>query len=363
MSQEAQYVGAIDQGTTSTRFMIFDHAGHEVARHQLKHEQIVPQAGWVEHDPHEIWEATQDVIETALGRAGITADGLAAIGITSQRETTVVWDRRTGEPYYNAIVRPDERTDRVRWILENVDGVRPDAEAGHAILGGTDSWLIWWLTGGPDGGLHLTDVTNAGGTGLMDLQRLDWDDELLVAAGVPRSLLPEIRSSSELYGRTVEDGPFTGEVMIGGVLSVRQAALIGLACFEPGALAHGTDGVLLNTGTEIVESDDAQATVAYRFGPAPAVYALEGSAIEAVATAGPELGLVRVGGIVAADEQPMQRLADTLGVPVSRPVVAESATLGAAYAAGLAVGYWNGIDEIAASWHEATRWESASDDA
>jgi glycerol kinase len=476
---EAQYVGAIDQGTTSTRFMIFDHDGHEVARHQLEHEQILPQAGWVEHDPHEIWESTQEVVEGALGRAGITADDLVAIGITNQRETTVVWDRRTGEPYANAIVWQDTRTDRIaaaldrsgqgdlireraglppapyfsagklQWILENVEGVREDAEAGHAIFGTIDSWLIWWLTGGPDGGLHLTDVTNASRTMLMDLETLAWDDELLGLFDVPRSMLPEIRSSSEVYGHTRPDGPFSGEVAIAGDLGDQHAALVGQVCFQPGELknTYGTGNFLvLNTGTEIVRSTNGLlTTLAYRFGDQPPVYALEGSiavtgsaiqwlrdqlgvikaaadteglagtvddnggvsfvpafsglfapywrsdargvivgisrynnvahiaraALEAicyqsrdvvdamVADADLDLTILRVDGGVTANELCMQIQADVLGVPVSRPVVAETTALGAAYAAGLAVGFWAGTDELVANWHESQRWEPA----
>jgi glycerol kinase len=476
---EAQYVGAIDQGTTSTRFMIFDHDGHEVARHQLEHEQILPQAGWVEHDPHEIWESTQEVVEGALGRAGITADDLVAIGITNQRETTVVWDRRTGEPYANAIVWQDTRTDRItaaldrsgqgdlireraglppapyfsagkiQWILENVDGVREDAEAGHAIFGTIDAWLIWWLTGGPDGGLHLTDVTNASRTMLMDLETLAWDDELLGLFDIPRSMLPEIRSSSEVYGHTRPDGPFSGEVAIAGDLGDQHAALVGQVCFQPGELknTYGTGNFLvLNTGTEIVRSTNGLiTTLAYRFGDQPPVYALEGSiavtgsaiqwlrdqlgvikaaadteglagtvddnggvsfvpafsglfapywrsdargvivgisrynnvahiaraALEAicyqsrdvvdamVADADLDLTILRVDGGVTANELCMQIQADVLGVPVSRPVVAETTALGAAYAAGLAVGFWAGTDELVANWHESQRWEPA----
>ncbi len=476
----AKYVGAIDQGTTSTRFMIFDHDGHEIARHQLEHEQILPQAGWVEHDPHEIWEATQDVVEGALGRAGITHTDLAAIGITNQRETTVVWDRRTGEPYYNAIVWQDTRTDKIasalerdghgdlireraglppapyfsggkiRWILENVEGVRADAEAGHAIFGNTDSWLIWWLTGGPDGGLHMTDVTNASRTMLMDLEKLAWDDELLAVFDIPAAMLPEIRSSSEVYGQTDAHGPFGGEVAIAGDLGDQHAALVGQVCFEPGELknTYGTGNFLvLNTGTEIVRSSNGLlTTLAYKFGDSPPVYALEGSiavtgsaiqwlrdqlgiikaaaeteglaasvddnggvyfvpafsglfapywrsdargvivglsryntvahiaraALEAicyqskdvvdamVADAGLDLQILRVDGGVTANELCMQIQADILGVPVSRPVVAETTALGAAYAAGLAVGFWASTDELVANWNESKRWEPAS---
>src|ERR671920_1206182 len=245
-----EYVGAIDQGTTSTRFMVFDHGGNEVGRHQLEHEQVLPQAGWVEHDPVEIMERTSSVIRTTMGRLGISASDLVALGITNQRETTVVWDKNTGRPYYNAIVWQDTRTDRIasaleregkgdtirhragltpapyssggkiQWILENVDGVREAAERGDALFGNTDSWLIWNLTGGPDGGVHVTDVTNASRTMLMDLETLQWDDELLSFFGVPRSMLPRIASSSEAhgYGRTRADGPLGGEVPITGIL-------------------------------------------------------------------------------------------------------------------------------------------------
>ncbi len=458
MAETKQYVGAIDQGTTSTRFMIFDHDGHEVAKHQLEHEQILPQAGWVEHDASEIWECTQEVITAAMGKAGITADNLAAVGVTNQRETTVVWDKRTGEPYYNAIVWQDTRTDKIasaldasgkgdlirdkaglppapyfsggkiQWILENVDGVRADAEAGHAIFGNTDGWLLWWLTGGPDGGQHITDVTNASRTMLMNLETLDWDDELLALFDIPRAMLPTIKSSSEVYGNTLADGPFGGEVPLAGDLGDQHAALVGQVCFKPGELknTYGTGNFLvLNTGTEIVKSKNGLiTTVGYKFGDAPAVYALEGSiavtgsaiqwlrdqlgiikaaadsealassvddnggvyfvpafsglfapywrsdargvivglsrfntvahiaraALEAicyqsrdvvdamVADADLDLQILRVDGGVTLNELCMQIQADVLGVAVSRPVVAETTALGAAYAAGLAVG-------------------------
>jgi glycerol kinase len=413
----AKYVGAIDQGTTSTRFMVFDHDGNEVARHQLAHEQITPGSGWLEHDPHEIWEATQDVVQAAMGRAGVDADGLDAIGITNQRETTVVWDRRTGETYYNAIVGQDARTDaiaaaldggdagtlireraglppapcfaggKLQWILENVEGVRDDADAGHAVFGTIDTWLIWWLTGGPDGGLHVTDVTNAGRTMLMDLETLAWDDELLAIFDVPRAMLPEIRSSSEVYGRTTDDGPFSGAVAISGDLGDQHAALVGQVCFEPGELknTYGTDtSLLLNTGTEIVRSvHGLLTTVAYRLGDAPAVYALEGSfagADDPEGLAAPEEichrsrtvvdamvadsdlhpQILRVDGGLTADELCMQIQADVLGVPVSRPVVVETTALGAAYAAGLAVGFWSTTDELVAHRKESRRWEPTS---
>src|SRR3954463_9413733 len=262
----ADYVGAVDQGTTSTRFMVFDHGGGEVARHQLEHQQILPQAGWVEHNPTEIWERTRAVVETGLRTAGLRAADLAALGITNQRETAVVWDRRTGRPYYNAIVWQDTRTDRiasaldrdgrgdvirrkaglppatyfsagkVQWILENVDGVREAAERGDAIFGNTDSWLIWHMTGGVDGGNHLTDVTNASRTMLMNLETLQWDDELLGFFNIPRSMLPEIRPSSDpsTYGVGRWPGPLGGEVPLTGALGNQQSATVGQVCFSPG---------------------------------------------------------------------------------------------------------------------------------
>src|SRR5882757_1377330 len=303
----ADYVGAVDQGTTSTRFMIFDHAGREVGRHQLEHEQILPRAGWVEHNPVEIWERTSSVIRTALNARGLGAADLAALGITNQRETTVVWNRKTGRPYYNAIVWQDTRTDRIAtaldrdgrgdvirrkaglppatyfsgakisWILDNVEGVRAAAERGDAIFGNTDSWLLWHLTGGA----HITDVTNASRTMLMDLSTLDWDDELLSFFNIPRTMLPEIRSSSEIYGTTGNDGPLGGEVALAGVLGDQQAAMVGQVCFAAGEAknTYGTGNfMLLNTGTELVRSKSGLlTTVCYRFGSADPVYALEGS--------------------------------------------------------------------------------------
>jgi len=309
----AEFVGAVDQGTTSTRFMIFDHGGDEVGRHQLEHQQILPQAGWVEHDPVEIWERTSSVLQSALNRSGLSAADLVALGITNQRETAVVWDRRTGRPLYNAIVWQDTRTDRiasalerdgrgdvirrkaglppatyfsggkVQWILENVDGAREAAERGDAVFGNTDTWLLWNLTGGRDGGVHVTDVTNASRTMLMDLETLDWDDELLGFFGIPRQMLPEIRPSSspEPYGTTRANGPLGGEVPITGDLGDQQAATVGQVCFAPGEAknTYGTGNfMLLNTGTELVRSQAGLlSTVCYKFGDEPVVYALEGS--------------------------------------------------------------------------------------
>ena len=306
------FVGAVDQGTTSTRFMVFDHSGNEVARHQLEHEQILPRAGWVEHDPVEIWQRTTSVIQTALTSAGLGASDLAALGITNQRETTVVWNRRTGRPYCNAIVWQDTRTDRIasaldrdergavirrkaglppatyfsagklQWILENVTGVREAARSGDAIFGTTDSWLIWNLTGGPDGGAHVTDVTNASRTMLMNLETLDWDDELLGFFGIPRAMLPQIRPSSDPRGY----GEITGPAAVRGVpltgdLGDQQAATVGQVCFAPGEAknTYGTGNfMVLNTGEELVRSNSGLlTTVCYQFGTARPVYALEGS--------------------------------------------------------------------------------------
>ena len=475
----ADYVGSIDQGTTSTRFMIFDHGGNEVARHQLEHEQILPRAGWVEHNPVEIWERSSAVIQTALGKAGLQASDLAAFGITNQRETTVIWDRHTGRPYHNAIVWQDTRTDKIaaaleregkgdvirqkaglppapyfsggkiQWIFENVDGVREAAERGDALFGNTDAWLLWHLTGGLDGGVHVTDVTNASRTMLMNLETLDWDDELLGFFGIPRQMLPTIKPSSspEPYGVTRSTGPLAGEVPLTGDLGDQQAATVGQVCFSPGEAknTYGTGNfMLMNTGTEIVRSSNGLLTTpAYKFGDEPAVFALEGSiavtgsavqwlrdqlgiisgaaqsealarqvddnggvyfvpafsglfapywrsdargaivglsrfntnahlaraTLESIcyqsrdvaeamtADSGVELETLKVDGGVTANELCMQIQADILGVPVSRPVVAETTALGAAYAAGLAVGFWQNTDELRDNWNESQRWQ------
>jgi glycerol kinase len=475
----ADFVGAVDQGTTSTRFMIFDHGGNEIGRHQLEHDQILPQAGWVEHNPAEIWERTRAVIQTALTNAKLDSSDLAAVGITNQRETAVVWNKKTGRPYYNAIVWQDTRTDRIasaldrdergqtirrkaglppatyfsggkiQWILENVDGVREAAEAGDAVFGNTDSWLLWNLTGGTDGGVHVTDPTNASRTMLMDLETLDWDDELLGFFGVPRSMLPTIKPSSnpDLYGMTRKDGPFNGEVALSGDLGDQQAATVGQVCFEPGKAknTYGTGNfLLLNTGEELVRSQNGLlTTVCYQFGTAKPIYALEGSiavtgsavqwlrdqlgiisgaaqseslarqvddnggiyfvpafsglfapywrsdargaivglsrfntnahlaratlesicyqtrdVVEAMEQdSGVTLDVLRVDGGVTANQLCMQMQADILGVPVSKPVVAETTALGAAYAAGLAVGFWKNTDELETNWNEDQRWQ------
>jgi glycerol kinase len=477
----ADFVGAVDQGTTSTRFMIFDHGGNEVARHQLEHEQILPQAGWVEHNPVEILDRTATVIRTAMQKANLQTSDLAALGITNQRETAVVWDKNTGRPYYNAIVWQDTRTDRIasaldrdgrgdvirrkaglppatyfsggkiQWILENVDGVREAAERGDAIFGNTDSWLLWNMTGGIDGGNHVTDVTNASRTMLMNLETLDWDDELLGFFNIPRSMLPEIRPSSDpnTYGVARWPGPLGGEVPLTGDLGDQQAAMCGQVCFAPGEAknTYGTGNfMLLNTGTELVRSENGLlTTVCYKFGDSAPVYALEGSiavtgsavqwlrdqlhiinsaaeseslaakvadnggvyfvpafsglfapywrsdargaivglsrfntdahiaratlesicyqsrdVVDAMAQdSGVTLDVLKVDGGITANDLCMQIQADVVGVPVSRPVVAETTALGAAYAAGLAVGFWKSTDELRENWNESRRWEPA----
>ena len=295
----ADYVGAIDQGTTSTRFMIFNHAGLEVGRHQVEHEQIMPRAGWVEHNPVEIWERTATVIRTALVTTGLSASDLAAVGITNQRETTIVWQDTRTDRIASALER-DGKGDiirakaglppatyfsggKIQWILENVPGVRERAERGDALFGTSDSWVVWNLTGGIEGGVHVTDVTNASRTMLMNLETLDWDDELLSFFDIPKAMLPKICPSSEPagYGTTLVNGPFGGEVIISGILGDQQAATVGQVCFAPGEAknTYGTGNfMLLNTGTEIVHSKAGLlTTVCYKFGDEPAVYALEGS--------------------------------------------------------------------------------------
>jgi glycerol kinase len=307
----AKYVASIDQGTTSTRCMIFTHDGQPVGQHQLEHEQIYPKPGWVEHDPKEIWARAQEVVQVAMRRAGATAADIAAVGITNQRETTVVWNKKTGEPYGNALVWQDTRTDRivnalsrdggqdrfrpqvglplatyfsgpkVKWILDNVPGAREAAEAGDAIFGNIDTWLVWNLTGGVKGGAHVTDVTNASRTMLMNLDNLSWNEEIAAAMDVPVKMLPAIRSSSEIYGYTKNDGPFGGEIPVAGILGDQQAATVGQACFDAGE-AKNTYGtgcfMLLNTGTDLVHSKNGLlTTLCYKFGDEDAVYALEGS--------------------------------------------------------------------------------------
>lgn len=472
----SDYVIAIDQGTTSSRAIIFDRTGAIVSVGQKEHEQIMPQAGWVEHDPVEIWQNVQEVIGVALGRADLTHHNIASIGITNQRETAVVWNRNTGEPVYNAIVWQDARTQpivdrlaadggtdrfksvvglplatyfsgtKIAWILENVEGAREAAEAGNLIFGTTDTWVLWNLTGGTDGGVHATDVTNASRTLFMDLKTLEWRDDILRAFGVPRSMMPEIRSSSEVYG-AAKHASLLRETPISGILGDQQAATFGQAAFGAGDSknTYGTGCFLIfNTGEEIVHSKNGLlTTVGYKLGDAPTHYALEGSiavtgsliqwlrdqlgvissspeveelaasvpdnggvyivpafsglyapywrpdargaivgltryankahlaraALEAVAfqtrdvldavnaDAGVDLTELKVDGGMVANNALMQFQADVLGVPVVRPVVAETTALGAAYAAGLAVGFWSSLDDLATNWQEDRRWE------
>jgi len=473
----AEYIGAIDQGTTSTRFIVFDKTGKIITTAQKEHQQIYPKPGWVEHNPEEIWQRTQEVITEAMKAKHLTAKDLAAVGITNQRETTVVWNRKTGRPYYNAIVWQDTRTDRiasaldrdergdtirrkaglppatyfsggkVQWILENVDGVRAAAENGDAIFGNTDSWVIWNLTGGADGGVHVTDPTNASRTMLMNLETLDWDDELLGFFNIPRAMLPQIRPSSapDGYGEVRGLASVNG-VALTGDLGDQQAATVGQVCFAPGEAknTYGTGNfMLLNTGEELVRSKNGLlTTVCYQFGSQKPIYALEGSiavtgsavqwlrdqlgiisgasevetlarqvddnggiyfvpafsglfapywrsdargvivglsrfntnahlaraTLEAICyqsrdvsdameqDSGVHLEVLKVDGGVTANNLAMQLQADILGVPVSRPVVAETTALGAAYAAGLATGFWANTDELKVNWNESKRW-------
>jgi glycerol kinase len=307
----SSYVAAIDQGTTSTRCMIFDHSGRVVAVDQTEHEQIFPKAGWVEHDPEEIWGNTRQVVAGALARADLRASDIVAVGITNQRETAVVWDRATGKPVYNAIVWQDTRTDRIcaelgalgggqdryrtktglplatyfsgpkiRWILDNVDGARARAEAGQLLFGTMDTWVLWNMTGGVDGGVHVTDPTNASRTLLMDLDTLDWDADIAADMGIPPSMLPEIQSSSQVYATVRERGALGG-VPIAGILGDQQAATFGQACLSPGEAknTYGTGNfVLLNTGTDkVLSANGLLTTVCYKIGSNDTVYALEGS--------------------------------------------------------------------------------------
>lgn len=304
-----KYAVAIDQGTTSTRFMIFDHKGAVVGSDQKEHEQIYPKPGWVEHDPLEIWQATQDVIAGALKKYNIDIKDIAACGVTNQRETTVVWEKATGKPVHNAIVWQDTRTDqicnklakdggqdrfrakvglplatyfsgpKIKWILDNVEGVRAKAEKGEVLFGNIDTWVIWNITGGPAGGVHVTDVTNASRTMLMNLETLDWDPDMLKVMGIPRAMLPAIKASSEVYGYCKNSG--LDGIPMAGDLGDQQAALFGQTCFDPGE-AKNTYGtgcfMLLNTGTKPIQSKNGLlTTLGYKIGKEPAVYALEGS--------------------------------------------------------------------------------------
>jgi glycerol kinase len=469
----ADYVAAVDQGTTSTRFMVFDHSGSVVGVDQKEHEQIYPKPGWVEHDPMEIIARTHDVIDGGLKKAGITASDLAAVGITNQRETTVVWDRTTGKPIYNALVWQDTRTQGVvdelsadggqnrfrekaglplatyfsgtkaKWLLENVEGARAKAEAGDLLFGNMDTWVMWNLTGGMDGGVHVTDVSNASRTMLMNLETLDWDDELLEAFGIPRSMLPTIQPSSAVYGQL--KGTLEG-ISVAGDLGDQQAATFGQAAYDVGDAknTYGTGNfMLLNTGTEIVPSKSGLlTTLGWKLGDQPAIYCLEGSiaitgalvqwlrdnigliksspeiedlaktvednggiyfvpafsglfapywrgdargaivgltryvnkghiaraALEATAwqtrevvdameaDSGVKLKELKVDGGMVYNDLLMQFQADSLQVPVIRPKVAETTALGAAYAAGLAVGFWDSYDDLRKNWGKDKEW-------
>jgi len=470
----ATYIGAIDQGTTSTRFIVFDRTGRIVSVAQKEHAQIYPKPGWVEHDPAEITRRTEEVISEAMAAKGLRPSDLAAIGITNQRETTVLWNKKTGEAVYNAIVWQDTRVadavaefakdggqDRyraktglplatyfsglkIRWILDNVAGARAAAEAGDLLFGNIDSFVIWNLTGGVNGGVHVTDVTNASRTQLMNLSTLQWDDEILADFAIPKAILPEIRSSAEIYG-TATLGPVKG-VAVAGDLGDQQAALFGQACFKPGE-AKNTYGtgcfMLMNTGEKIVPSKcGLLTTVGYQIGGKPAVYALEGSiaitgalvqwlrdnlgiverssdieplartvndnggvyfvpafsglyapywkddargviagltryvnkghiaraVLEATAfqvrevldametDSGIALDNLRTDGGMVVNDLLMQFQSDILDKPVVRPVVQETTALGAAYAAGLAVGFFTDTDELVANWAEDYRW-------
>ena len=455
--------------------MIFDHEANVVGQHQVEHRQIMPEAGWVEHDASEIWERTQEVIVAALKQADILGSDLAAIGITNQRETTVAWDVTTGLPIYNAIVWQDTRTteiltklceqeqatirfktgltiapyfsgSKMKWLIDNV----PETRSSNARFGTIDSWLLWNLTGGVRGGVHATDVTNASRTLLMNLETLDWDDELLNIFGIARSSLPAIKSSSQIFGLTDPHGPFGTSVPIAGILGDQQAAMVGQVCFERGEskTTYGTGNfALLNTGTEIVRSKNGLlTTVCFKFGDEAARYALEGSvavtgsaiqwlrdqlgvishasetenlassvadtagvyfvpafsglfapywrgdargaivgltraatkahlaraALEAicyqtrdvmdamVADSGVPMSEMRVDGGITANSLCMQMQADIMGVEISKPLIAETTALGAAYAAGLAIGFWSSQDEVRRQWRQSRRWSPHS---
>lgn len=475
------YIGAVDQGTTSSRFIVFDTRGNIVAMDQKEHAQIFPQPGWVEHDPMEIWTNTQEVIAGALAKAGLTGADLAAIGITNQRETLVVWNKRTGRPLYNAIVWQCTRSHdickdllqvsgqdrfreitglpiatyfsgpKIKWVLDTVPGARQAVEKGEAIIGTMESWIIWWLTGGPQGGAHVTDVTNASRTMLMNIHTLEWEEDILRELGIPRQGLPRIVPSSDSasWGPTDEHGPLKARVPVCGAVGDQQSALVGQACFGVGQ-AKNTYGtgcfLLLNTGeTPVTSRHGLVTTLAYQVRGHKPVYCLEGSIaiagalvqwirdnlglikhaaeVEELAAqvednggvfivpafqglfapywrpdargvicgltryvdkrhiaravleanayqtkdiveamnkdSGVDLKELKVDGGMVANNLLMQFQADVLGVPVIRPQVAETTCLGAAYAAGLAVGYWSSLDELKANWAEDTTWTPA----
>jgi glycerol kinase len=472
----SKYIVSIDQGTTSSRAIVFDQKATVVSSGQLEHEQIFPRAGWVEHNPIEIWNNVRDVVALALSRAKLSYEDIAGVGITNQRETTLVWNRHTGIPVTNAIVWQDTRTQKIAqelagdkgadrykvivglplatyfsgpkisWILNNIKGARESADKGDLFFGTMDTWLLWNMTGGIDGGIHVTDVTNASRTMLMDLDTLTWREDIAADMGIPLTMLPEIRSSSEIYGSGKASGIFPG-VPISGILGDQQAATFGQACFQVG-MAKNTYGtgnfVLLNTGEKRIDSTHGLlTTVCYQIGTEAPIYALEGSiavtgslvqwlrdnlglfsnatdieklarevddnggayfvpafsglfapywrpdargalvgltryvnkyhiaraALEATAyqtrevieamnaDAGVELTELRVDGGMVANELLMQFQADQLGVPVIRPSVIETTALGAAYAAGIAVGFWAGPEDVTENWSEGKRWE------
>ena len=480
-----KYIGALDLGTTSNRFIVFDHQGRIIGFDQMEHEQILPRPGWVEHDPMEIWRNAQTVIKGALGKSGIGGGDLVAIGITNQRETAVLWDKNSGRPLYNAIVWQCTRSDdicrrlavehgqdrfrektglpiatyfsgpKVRWLLEEVPEARTAAQKGTALFGTIESWIIWWLTGGPNGGAHVTDVTNASRTLMMNLKTLDWDDEILNVLEIPRRILPRIVPSSDrnTWGHTVKDGAFSSTIPVCGALGDQQAALVGQTCFDVGE-AKNTYGtgcfLLLNTGNEPVASRyGLLTTVAYQIRGEGPVYCLEGSIAIAgalvqwlrdnlglIATApevetlartvtnnggayvvpafsglfapywrsdargviagltrfvnkghlaravleasayqtleiveamnkdsGVDLSSLKVDGGMVANELLMQFQADILNVPVIRPAVTETTALGAAYAAGLAVGYWSDSNELRHNWAIDKTWKPQMDPA
>ncbi len=470
------HILAIDQGTTSTRAMVFNRSGETVSTGQLEHEQLFPHPGWVEHNPAEIWANTREVIGDALSRATLTRHDIAAVGITNQRETAIVWDRTSGEPVYNAIVWQDTRTQdivdrvagsagperfrqktglplatyfsasKIAWILDQVDGAWEKAEAGDLLFGTPDTWVLWNLTGGVDGGVHVTDVTNASRTLLCDISSLQWDDELLDAFSVPRSMMPEIKSSSEVYGHVHSSG-LLREVPVAGILGDQQAATFGQTAFSAGESknTYGTGNFLIvNTGETLTHSDNGLlSTPAYKLGDAPVVYALEGSiavtgsliqwlrdnlgvidsageveslaasvddsggaylvpafsglfapywrpdargvlvgltrfitkahiaraALEATAfqtadvveamvkDAGTPIRELRVDGGMTTNTLLMQFQADILGIPVIRPAIPETTALGAAFAAGLAVGFFDSLDQLRGLWKEDARWD------
>ncbi|KJY43977.1 glycerol kinase [Streptomyces sp. NRRL B-1568] len=473
------FIAAIDQGTTSSRCIVFDRDGRIVSVDQKEHEQIFPKPGWVEHDAKEIWTNVQEVVAGAVEKAGITSADVKAIGITNQRETTLMWDKNTGEPVYNAIVWQDTRTDalckelgrnvgqdrfrretglplasyfsgpKVRWLLDNVEGLRERAEAGDILFGTMDSWVIWNLTGGVNGGVHVTDVTNASRTLLMNLRSLEWDERILSSMEIPAAVLPEIRSSAEVYG-TAQGGALAG-VPVASALGDQQAALFGQTCYDKGEAksTYGTGTfMLMNTGDEPVQSyNGLLTTVGYRIGDEKPVYALEGSIavtgslvqwmrdqmgliksaaeIETLASSvednggayfvpafsglfapywrsdargviagltryvtkahiaravleatawqtreitdamtkdsGVELTALKVDGGMTSNNLLMQTLSDFLDAPVVRPMVAETTCLGAAYAAGLAVGFWPDTDALRANWRRAAEWTPRMD--